>query len=89
MNEGVITDEAMKEMADQLKSKYDEIMYATEKLKEQNKDMKKDLMTLYSLFRIIDNLIEDEFDVDPTVKMICEFSRSIASSMIDSHIFNN
>ncbi len=32
---------------------------------------------------------EDEFDVDPTVKMICEFSRSIASSMIDSHIFNN
>ena len=86
MEESVITDEAMKEMADQLKSKYDEIMEMTEKLKEENKHLKKDLMTLYSLFRIIDNLIEDDFDVDPSVKMICELSRSIASSMIDHHI---
>lgn len=89
MSEGVITDEAMKEMAEQLKQKYDEMMELTDKFKKQNTNIKKDIITLYAMFRIIDNLIEDDYDVDPSLKMVCELSRGMASTMIDYHIFNN
>lgn len=87
MNEGVITDEAMKEMAEQLKEKYDEIISGNKKLLEQNVNLKKDLITLYSLLRIIDNLIDDE-DVDTSIRVIVELGRGLASTMLDHYIFN-
>jgi len=89
MSEGVITDEAMKEMADQLKEKYDEIMEAKEKYKNSNQELKKDLMTLYGIFRLVDNLIDNEIEIDMALKITVELGRSIASSMLDHHIFND
>ncbi len=85
---GVLTDQAMKEMAEQLKSKYDDITSKLDKLKEQNIYLKKDLITLYSVLRIADNFLDYHHDDDETIKIILEIGRSIASSMLDQHIFN-
>ena len=87
MSEGVITDEAMKEMADQLKEKYDEITDSNKRLMIQSVCLKKDLITLYSIFRLLDNLTGD-LDMDPTMVTFIEIGRSIASTMLDIHIFN-
>jgi len=89
MNEGVITDEAMKEMADQLKEKYDEIMMKNLKHEVQNKDLKKDLMSLYGLLRIIDNMTNDEYEIDPHLEGFISLARSMASAMIDEHFFSS
>jgi len=86
MSEGVITDEAMKEMADQLKEKYDEITDSNQKLMIESVCLKKDLMTLYSIFRLLDNLAEN-LDLDPTMISFIEIGRGIASTMLDIHIF--
>ena len=86
-DEGVLTDEAMKEMADQLKEKYDEMIESVDKLKEQNINIKKDLISLYGLLRIADNMLDECYDSSP-IKMIIELSRTVASMMIDHHIFN-
>ncbi len=88
MSEGVITDEAMKEMADHLKERYDEITNSNKKLMIESICIKKDLITLYSILRILDNLTDTEdMDLDPTFLSFIELGRSIASSMLDTHIF--
>lgn len=89
MNEGVITDEAMKEMADQLKEKYDEIMDSNKRLMINEICLKKDLITLYSILRVLDNMTNEDLDIDPTFLSLLELGRGIASTMLDNHIFNN
>ncbi len=87
MSEGIITDQAMKEMADQLKAKYDEITESNRKLALQSEYLKKDLITLYSILRILDTMTNEELDIDPSFLSLIEIGRGIASSMLDMHIF--
>ena len=86
-DDGVLNDEAMKEIAEQLKEKYDEIIEGNRKLLEKNMSLKKDLITLYSMFRILDYIVTEDPDIDPFVVQIIELGRGIASTMLDHQIF--
>jgi len=74
------------EMCDQLKKKYDEVEYIKAKLTMQNTDLKKEILTAYGLSRILDNLINNCFDVDMEVVCLSESLRGHLSNVIDDII---
>lgn len=74
------------EMCDQLKKKYDEVEYIKVKLTMQNTDLKKEILTAYGLSRVLDNLINNCFDVDMEVVCLSESLRGHLSNVIDDII---
>jgi len=74
------------EMCEQLKKKYDELEYIKAKLTMQNTDLKKEILTAYGLSRILDNLINNCFDVDMEVVCLSESLRGHLSNVIDDII---
>lgn len=74
------------EMANQLKEKFDENEKMMNQIKKQNMDLKKDIMTAYSLIKIIDDQeYVDGADIGVMVTML----RSILSDSIENKVVNS
>tara|TARA_Y100000114_G_C11678414_1_gene287391 strand:- start:257 stop:550 length:294 start_codon:yes stop_codon:yes gene_type:complete len=80
-NEGMYLD-AM----NQLQKKFDEIEYIKAKLTIQNTELKKEVITAYGLSRVLDNLINNCFEVDMEVVCLSESLRGHLSNLIDDII---
>tara|TARA_E500000318_G_scaffold69897_1_gene64676 strand:- start:18866 stop:19162 length:297 start_codon:yes stop_codon:yes gene_type:complete len=81
-----MTEQMYIEMSKQLKEKYDEMEYLKVKLNDQNKDLKKEIITAYGMSRIIDNVIHQSFDIDSDIVTLCEALRGHLSNVIDEII---
>lgn len=74
------------EAMNQLQKKFDEIEYIKAKLTIQNTELKKEILTAYGLSRVLDNLINNCFDVDMEVVCLSESLRGHLSNVIDDII---
>ena len=70
----------------QLQKKFDEIEYIKAKLTIQNTELKKEVITAYGLSRVLDNLINNCFEVDMEVVCLSESLRGHLSNLIDDII---
>lgn len=81
-----MTEQMYIEMTQQLKDKYDEMEYLKIKLNDQNKDLKKEIITAYGMCRVMDNLIHQSYDIDSDIVSLCEALRGHLSNVIDDII---
>ena len=88
MSEQCLNDEALLEMAAQLKATYDEISLKLDKLTLENLDLKKDIVTAYGIARILDNLIDQCYEIPPEVSTLSDVLRAYLSNIMDANIFN-
>ena len=88
MSEQCLNDEALIEMADQLKKTYDEITFKLDKLELENIDLKKHLISAYGMTRVMDNLIDECYEVPPEIITLSDVLRAYLSNVMDSTIFN-
>ena len=86
--EQVLNDEALIEMADQLKKTYDEITFKLDKLTLENLSLKKDITSAYGVARILDNLIDQCYDIPPEIGTLSDVLRAYLSNIMDTNIFN-
>lgn len=88
MSEQCLNDEALIEMADQLKKTYDEITFKLEKLQLQNIELKKQLISAYGFCRVLDMISSDSYDIQPEILVLIETLRAYLSEVMDKTIFN-
>jgi len=88
MTDGGLNDQAMKEMAEQLKETYDEITFKLEKMESENIDLKKHLISAYGMARVMDNLIDECYEIQPEISTLSDVLRAYLSSVMDNTIFN-
>lgn len=88
MSEQVINDQALLEMADQLKATYDEISFKLEKLQLENIELKKHLVSAYGFTRVLDMISTDSYDIQPEILILIETLRAYLSTIMDNTIFN-
>jgi len=88
MSEQVLNDEALIEMADQLKKTYDEITFKLDKLTLENLSLKKDITSAYGVARILDNLIDQCYEIPPEIGTLSDVLRAYLSNIMDANIFN-
>ena len=74
------------EAMQQLKTKYDEIEYFKVKLTMQNTDLKKELCAAYGCVRMLDNLINNSYEVESDIVTMCETLRTHLSFVIEDII---
>ena len=70
------------EMAEDCKQRIEEKNQELEKLKIENHELKKEIMTAYGLVRILDNLLE-ECLIEREVKNISDILRTHLSDLFD------
>ncbi len=80
-----ITDQEYLELAEHAKSIVDLSQLETKKLKEENMELKKTVITAYSFIRVID----DQFDlvIPPEASYALEMVRTFLSEFIENKIF--
>ncbi len=88
MSEQVLNDQALIEMADQLKKTYDEITFKLEKLQLENIELKKHLVSAYGFCRVLDMISTDSYDIQPEILILIETLRAYLSTIMDNTIFN-
>lgn len=82
-NEGEYID-----MAAHLKTLYEEMELKNEKLKLEKVELQKVLLGSYGMVRVIDNLLNNIYDVPTDLVVLIETLRSSLSDELDNHIFN-
>ena len=87
-DEQVLNDQALLEMADQLKATYDEISFKLEKLQLQNIELKKQLISAYGFCRVLDMIASDSYELQPEILILIETLRAYLSTTMDNTIFN-
>ncbi len=70
------------EMAEDCKQRIEEKNQELEKLKIENHELKKEIMTCYGFVRILDNLLEDCI-IEREVKNISDILRTHLSNLFD------
>ena len=88
MSEQCLNDEALIEMADQLKKTYDEITFKLEKLQLENLELKKNLISAYGFTRVLDMIASDSYELQPEILILIETLRAYLSTTMDNTIFN-
>lgn len=81
------TDKELYDMAEHLKECYDVMESKMNEYKNENFELKKQVMMNYSLFRLLSNIIE-EADIDFSITNLIEIGRTFNSENIDEFIFN-
>ena len=77
-----LTDNAMKELSDQLLEKFKDNEYMTNIIIRDNLDLKKKIMSLYGLARTLDYISEGAID-DPTIINMIELTRTMTSNYVE------
>ena len=85
--DGVLTDSAMKEMADNLKETYDNMSFKLDKLELENIEYKKHLVSAYGFCRVLDIMATDSYDIQPEILTLIETLRAYLSEVVDATIF--
>ncbi len=88
MSEQCLNDEALIEMADQLKKTYDEITFKIEKIQLENLELKKNLISAYGFCRVLDMIASDSYELQPEILILIETLRAYLSTTMDNTIFN-
>ena len=88
MSEQCLNDEALIEMADQLKKTYDEITFKLEKIQLENLELKKNLISAYGFCRVLDMIASDSYELQPEILILIETLRAYLSTTMDNTIFN-
>jgi len=74
------------DMVNQLKEKFDNNEYLMKRIQEQNTELKKEIITAYGISRILDNLINNCFDIDTEIICLSESLRGHLSTVIEDII---
>lgn len=74
------------QLCEQLKNTYEEKEQELNKLKQQNQELKKNLMSCYGFIRIIDYIV-DEGDVPFELRTLIDVFRGYLSDMYDDLYF--
>ena len=74
------------EAMEQLNEKFKEIEYIKSKIMSQNESLKKEIMTLYGLIRVLDNMITDSYEFPNEIVCLSEIIRGHASTVYDDII---
>tara|TARA_R110002012_G_scaffold277713_4_gene465230 strand:+ start:1700 stop:1981 length:282 start_codon:yes stop_codon:yes gene_type:complete len=88
MSEQVLNDQALLEMADQLKKTYDEITFKLDKITLENLELKKHLISAYGFIRVLDMMATNSYDIQPEILILIETLRAYLSDYMDDNIFN-
>ena len=83
-----INDNLIMDLTKQLKLKYDQIAELEKKLKIENLNLKKDLITCYGIIRCIDNIIENDIEVSYELGILISTLKHLCSDFIDKRILN-
>jgi len=86
--EGVLNDQAMKEMAEQLKETYDTMAFKVDKMEIENLEYRKHLISAYGFCRVLDMMANDSYDIQPEILILIETLRAYLSGVMDTTIFN-
>jgi len=70
----------------QLNEKFKEIEYIKNKIMNQNESLKKELISLYGLIRVLDNMITDSYEFPSEIVCLSEIIRGHASTVYDDII---
>ena len=81
-----MTDQMYLELVEQLNDKFKDFEYLKNKLLMQNQEMKKDIITAYSLIRVLDNLINQSYEIDADIICFSEITRSQLSQVVNNYI---
>ena len=76
MSEQVLNDQALLEMADQLK------------ITLENLELKKHLISAYGFIRVLDMMATNSYDIQPEILILIETLRAYLSDYMDDNIFN-
>tara|TARA_R110002167_G_scaffold85579_3_gene231997 strand:+ start:355 stop:657 length:303 start_codon:yes stop_codon:yes gene_type:complete len=83
-----MTEQQYIEMSNHLKETYDKISEKLFRSEIKIIDLKKDLITVYGLVRIIDNILDNLYEVPHEVVVLIECLRSHLSDVMDKELFN-
>ena len=83
-----MTEQQYLEMANHLKQTYDKMEEKLLRSEIKIIDLKKELMTAYGLVRIIDNILDNLYEVPHEVVVLIECLRGNLSDSMDKNIFN-
>ena len=83
-----MTEQQYLEMANHLKQTYDKMEEKLLRSEIKIIDLKKDLITVYGLVRIIDNILDNLYEVPHEVVVLVECLRGNLSDSMDKNIFN-
>mgnify|MGYP003627512078 CR=1 FL=1 len=83
-----MTEQQYLEMANHLKQTYDKMEEKLLRSEIKIMDLKKELMTAYGLVRIIDNILDNLYEVPHEVVVLVECLRGNLSDSMDKNIFN-
>ena len=83
-----MTEQQYIEMSNHLKETYDKISEKLFRSEIKIIDLKKDLITVYGLVRIIDNILDNLYEVPHEVVVLIECLRSHISDIMDKELFN-
>ena len=83
-----MTEQQYLEMANHLKQTYDKMEEKLLRSEIKIMDLKKELMTAYGLVRIIDNILDNLYEVPHEVVVLIECLRGNLSDSMDKNIFN-
>ncbi len=79
MNEGEYL-----ELTNQLKQKFDKNEKEIEAMRETYEALRKDVISMYGFFRVIDNLIQEDENIDGEIMLLCTSYRSFLSEVFAS-----
>ena len=80
-NEGMLLD-----MANQMKEKYEENENKIKKYKDRYDNLLKEVITFYGLIRVLDNLINEAFDMDSEILVLSEILRGHSSEVYNNFL---
>jgi len=81
-----MTDQMYLELVEQLNDKFKDFEYLKNKLLMQNGEMKKEIITAYSLIRVLDNLISNAYEIDADIVCFSEITRGHLSHAVNSYL---
>ena len=86
-----INDQMIIDLSNQLKKKYDQIVKLEKKLKMENLNLKKDLMTCYGMIRIIDIItqqLDHHIEISYELNILIATLKFFCNDIIDKKIFS-